>query len=381
MDELAALTEAIDTLVERDPMCLADAETVVALSAQLARLEAVLCAASAAFDAGGEWARDGARNAVAWLTVATRLPKPLVRRRVSLGRALGELPVTEAAWRAGEVAEAHVAAIVRARRDETKEALGRDEAELVSHARSLRFADFSRVLSYWSHHVDPDGAEADAEAKYRDRDAYLASSFEGMWFGQLRLDPIAGAIVHSELEAIKEELFSADWNEARARLGRDPSLTDLRRDGPQRFADAFVVMAMRSASAEPGARVPRPLFTVLVGEANLARMCELAQGMALTPGSTVPWLEWADWERVVFESPTRAEVSEKARFFTGANRRHVMVRDRHCTHPFCDQPAEICEVDHIVPYAAGGLTTLDNGRLLCAFHNRLRNQRPPPPGS
>ncbi|MHB1721261.1 MAG: hypothetical protein ACYCV1_14270 [Acidimicrobiales bacterium] len=30
------------------------------------------------------------------------------------------------------------------------------------------------------------------------------------------------------------------------------------------------------------------------------------------------------------------------------------------------------------PFSQGGKTTQDNGRLLCAFHNRARNQRPPP---
>ncbi|MGH9080415.1 MAG: HNH endonuclease signature motif containing protein [Acidimicrobiales bacterium] len=53
------------------------------------------------------------------------------------------------------------------------------------------------------------------------------------------------------------------------------------------------------------------------------------------------------------------------------------MRDRECTHPYCDRPAADCQVDHIVPYTAGGPTTQANGRMLCAFHNRLRNQRPP----
>ena len=38
----------------------------------------------------------------------------------------------------------------------------------------------------------------------------------------------------------------------------------------------------------------------------------------------------------------------------------------------------IHHIDHIVPYSEGGPTTQDNGSLLCAFHNRLRNIRPPP---
>ncbi|MEA2932919.1 MAG: endonuclease, partial [Actinomycetota bacterium] len=38
-----------------------------------------------------------------------------------------------------------------------------------------------------------------------------------------------------------------------------------------------------------------------------------------------------------------------------------------------------CQVDHVEPWSAGGLTVDDNGRLACGFHNRLRNGRSPPP--
>jgi hypothetical protein len=41
-------------------------------------------------------------------------------------------------------------------------------------------------------------------------------------------------------------------------------------------------------------------------------------------------------------------------------------------------PVERCQIDHIIEFSQGGLTTQENGRLLCAYHNGLRNQRPPP---
>ncbi|HEV3263933.1 MAG TPA: HNH endonuclease signature motif containing protein, partial [Acidimicrobiales bacterium] len=100
--------------------------------------------------------------------------------------------------------------------------------------------------------------------------------------------------------------------------------------------------------------------------------------MALTPGSLVPWIDRADFERAVFEPPDRVQVSATARLFTGATRRGIQLRDRECTHPYCDRPAVDCQVDHIQPFGQDGPTTFENGRLLCGFHNRLRNQRPPP---
>jgi 5-methylcytosine-specific restriction endonuclease McrA len=90
-------------------------------------------------------------------------------------------------------------------------------------------------------------------------------------------------------------------------------------------------------------------------------------------------LDEAYIERAVFAPDKRVEVSETARLFTGATRRAIELRDRTCTHPYCDgtQPSQ---VDHVIPYTEDGPTNQENGRLLCGFHNRLRNERPPPGG-
>ena len=46
---------------------------------------------------------------------------------------------------------------------------------------------------------------------------------------------------------------------------------------------------------------------------------------------------------------------------------------------YCDLPAEECQVDHVQPWAAGGLTVDTNGRVACGYHNRRRHQRRGPP--
>ena len=123
---------------------------------------------------------------------------------------------------------------------------------------------------------------------------YLEASFAGRWLGKITLDPIAGAIVGGELERLEGELFEADWAEARTELGRDPAVGELGRTPGQRRADALVEMATRSRTAPEGGRRPAPLFSVLVDYPTLAgRVCELAQGMAVTPGSLLPWLDAA----------------------------------------------------------------------------------------
>ncbi len=76
-------------------------------------------------------------------------------------------------------------------------------------------------------------------------------------------------------------------------------------------------------------------------------------------------------EVVLFDGPTTVLGTSRRRSFTGAVRRAIQVRDRHCQHPSgCDTPADECDIDHIIPWGEGGVTDQFNGRLQCSTHNR-----------
>ena len=380
-----------------------------ALLRQKAQVDAAVAVATAEFEASGAWDVDGARSVVAWLKAEGHLSGREARTLVRRGRALRHLPHTRGAWAAGEVTGAHVDVLVSLRDETTEAALRRDEELLVGLARTLTYDQFVRAAAYWRLRADPDGADRDADARRARRDAYLVPSFSGTWFGQLTLDPVSGAIVGNELHRLDALLFADDWAEARARLGREPTVADLPRTPAQRRADALVEMATRSRTAPPDGRRPEPLFTVLVGYETLhGRIAELEGGTVVPPGTLLAWLGEADVERAEYRSDgtvavgarakletldatgferavstpiTRVECNPEDRCFTGATRRAIEVRDRQCCHPTCDLPASWCQVDHIRPYADGGPTTQENGRLLCGPHNRMRNhhdQRPPP---
>jgi hypothetical protein len=273
-----------------------------------------------------------------------------------------------------------VAVIARARTDKTAEAMGRDEPTLVANATKFRFDVFTRSVNYWKLRADPVGAEDDERDRHADREVHLDHSFQGMWLGKMTLDPISGEIVHTELSAREHEMFLADWAEAKARLGREPTVLELRRTAAQRRADALVEMAIRSRTAPAGGRRPAPLFTVHVGyETMRGPLCELDRSrIVLAPGALLPWLTTAHVERAVWKSPTRIEVGETDRFFTGATRRAIEIRDRECTNPFCTTPGHRCQADHIIPYTKGGPTTQDNGQLHCPHHNAQKGDRSPP---
>jgi hypothetical protein len=371
LDELEGL---LDRLAEAD---LSSSDAVVGLHRQLARLEATTTAAVGRWDAEVTWAAEGARSGAAWLAHRCRVPLPSARRRVRLARAQRDLPCAAEAWQRGQLDSAHVVALAAARTERTVQLFTRDEAALVADAVCLRFDQFQRVLTYWLQHADPDGVEGDAARQRDDRRLDLSQTFAGMWVGDFVLDSIKGAIVSNALRRIERELFDTDWADAKARLQREPLAGELARTAKQRRADALVELARRAMTAPPGGRRPEPLFSVLVDYETFAgRICELADGTVVTPGTLTDWLGQAWIERIVFDGPSRViDVGVQRRIFTGATRRAVVIRDRECFHDTCDVPAEHSQIDHIQPWAVGGPTTQANGRPACGFHNRDRHRR------
>jgi len=287
----------------------------------------------------------------------------------------------EVAWLAGDLGEAHVGLLAAARTPESAEAFRRDEAWLVAQSGQLRYGSFARALAYWVQRADPDGTDDAAAAQHRARRVHLSLTFDNAWVLDGVLDAISGSIVAKAIGQIEHQLFVTDWAEARERVGDGVSVADLARTPAQRRADALVEMATRAGAVPAGARLPEPLFSVLVGYETFAgRICELAGGTVVAPGALVRWLDRAWVERVVFDGPDRVRnVGVRRRLFSGATRRAVEVRDRQCFHEFCEVAAEECQIDHVQPWAAGGLSVDDNGRPACGYHNRWRHRRSRPP--
>ncbi len=375
----------IKGLAQLDPDSLTDeelSESVVELARLRTSLEAAEARVAGAWDTRRAWADDGARSGAAWLARRTREPKAQCGGRLWLQRELRHLPLVAEAFSAGEISVTHARLLARARNPRTVEHLTRDEAMLVHHASTLTFAAFHQVLEYWLLHADPDGAEvSDIERRARRR-VSLDKTMSGMFSGSMLFDPISGEIVANELERLEQQLFEADSAEAKSRLGREPKSHELKRTGDQRRHDALVEMAKRSATAPERGKAPRPLFQVLLGSDSLSHLIQLAGGQVLPPEALLPWIAEADLERYLFDGRgSRVIDVSYRRTFEGALRDLIKVRDRLCYHHYCDEPAHRCQIDHIEPWSAGGITSQDNGRLACGFHNRLRHRRRPPPPS
>jgi hypothetical protein len=372
-ESFEALAEVVDRLVDAleglDGLTDGELdEALVALVRQRHRLAAVTGRLAGRWEARQVWAGDGSRSPAARLSRDGRCSLATARVELRRARALASMPATATAVLAGQLSPDHVDLLASARRRGGDELFARDEALLVDQCAELRFAQAQRMVEYWCQRADPDGAERDHERSAERAHLHASTTLDGEVVLAGRLDPVGGAIVCGELDRLEHELYLADQREGRVRT---PA---------QRRAAALVLMAERSAAMPPDARRVRPLFTVLVGDDSVSRLCELANGTVIAPGALLPYLTAADLEVVLFDGPSTVISVSHHRRFAGALRRAIQVRDRHCQHPAgCDEPADRCDVDHIVPHAHDGPTAQHNGRLLCTSQNRHPHLRDPDP--
>src|SRR4051812_9232601 len=374
---------AVKEIATLDTEALTDAEladAVVELHQLLDALDAAHTRMIKTFDTRNVYAADGAKTASAWLTKRTRAPKTECGSRVWAARQLDRMPLAAEAWAAGEIGVAHLRRLAGVRNPRTYEVFPRDEAMLVHSARNLPFSKFEQAVDYWLQLADPDGCDQNDIQRRDRRRVSLDETISGMHSGHIFLDPISGTIVSDELRRREQKLFEADWAQAKTRLGRDPVISDLARTPDQRRADALVEMAMRSASTPPGAKAPKPLFTLVVGAARFFHLCQLESGRIVSPAAIQPWVGDADLETIMFDTAgLRAIKATRKRSFTGIVRRILEVRDQQCTDPYCEEPPNRCEGDHIIPYIQGGMTSQENGRLACGYNNRRNYHLRPPP--
>ena len=69
------------------------------------------------------------------------------------------------------------------------------------------------------------------------------------------------------------------------------------------------------------------------------------------------------------------DLGRVTRLFTRAQRRRLLRRDRCCTYPGCTAPATWSRAHHVVHWADGGLSDVDNAALLCQRHHTLVHRR------
>ncbi|HUP84022.1 MAG TPA: SDR family oxidoreductase, partial [Acidimicrobiales bacterium] len=132
-------------------------------------------------------------------------------------------------------AAAVIVAAARGDRPGFRHVAGAD-AEAILAARVGAGSDeawFDLVRAFLSQRADPDSADDGDARKVDARSVHHSQSFGGMWFTRGVFDPIRGSIVAKELERLTIAMFEADWAVAKQRLGREPTILELKRTPAQ----------------------------------------------------------------------------------------------------------------------------------------------------
>jgi hypothetical protein len=179
--------------------------------------------------------------------------------------------------------------------------------------------------------------------------------------GSMNLDD--GARFMSELEARRQEIFTQAQREGR----HEPNGAYL--------LDALIDIVTGNPAAPNRARaglvVRADADAVERGHVEPGETCEVA-GFGPIP-VTIARCLLGDSEQhtVVFNGVDVHDISHVTRTISPAVRRALEALYPTCAVPTCEQTKGL-EIDHIVPFALGGKTELDNLDRKCRGHHRLK---------
>ena len=326
----------------------------------------------------------GARSTANYLAQLLHLGPGEARARVAAAEDLGPrrgltgeplapiYPAAAAALAAGEISERHTAAIITAVealpdvvRKEWEEQV---ETDLVDLARRFDPVSVAKAGQRIKAILDPDGVLEDVEHRHARRHVTPHRRGDGTMFGTFDLDVECAEKAAVMLAAL---------------AGPRPEVDGVkdRRSAGQRNHDALLDLfdAVLRAEQLPDKNGVTATVIVTVPADQLAT----GEGVVSTgTGAQVPTAEalrWASrgsrWFTTVLDRALHGATKVAAhgvacRLFTESQRLALIARDKGCSFPGCDAPPWLCQAHHVLDWARGGPTSIDNGTLLCGYHHR-----------
>jgi hypothetical protein len=234
------------------------------------------------------------------------------------------------------------------------------EDELTPVLATLSVRDTAAAMRSWRLHAEAtsDGAEPATHPS----DFHLSETLEGRRELSGHLSVEDSAVVEAAIAAASRDFDPTELPLPSAAERRAAALVDVCRW----FLD-------NCTSVSSGSR-NRPHVSVVVGLKELASggPGQLVNGTPL-PARTTEWLSCdSELHRIVMSGrSTVLDYGSAVRTISQALWAALVVRDRHCRHPGCDRPPPWCDAHHVVHFAKGGPTRLDNLVLGCSRHHHL----------
>jgi hypothetical protein len=323
--------------------------------------------------------RDGAVTAASWLRSRTRMDAPAAARVCTAARRLRNLPLLRQAFLRGNVTLAHVTAITEAAVPNRYEAIRAVEKPLVELAGRRPPRAVHAALRHVRDIADPDGTDA-PQLPGDDEPAFDAGpddprlywqqhrTLDGLVQGEYLVDPATG----EALDVIIDAYSRPDPPDTPLQLRRSPA---------QRRVAAIqaAIMALLDAGLAPTVQGNKAhlllmidLHTLMGRDQAAVFAAELARHGRVSPSTIARLGLDAKITPVLTMGPYRVVgVGRTQRTLPAWLRPLLMMLQRRCRGPDCDQPATWCEAHHEHPWADGGLTDLNLTVPLCGKHHDL----------
>ena len=289
-------------------------------------------------------------------------PRRKARSEVETALELEELPETSKGLRDGKIPYENARILAKAsQRGEI------DETDLGDQARSQAPDKFAGTVRKYEQERSQDDGMSRLEHQRSRRFAKIKTSVDdGMTVLYGRFDPITGALLATALSRKMDELWREEDPRDRATAG-------------QRMADALVGLVTREDTDQDGdGRVRGPRLLLIADYDVVSR--ELGNGR-LGDGTPVPVQKVRDLAcqsdilPAIFRGVSQPlDLGRARRIASPAQRVALVARDKACVG--CGATANWCQAHHIIPWAVGGRTDLDDMCLLCTrCHHRVHDDR------
>lgn len=354
---VAALREVVDELAGLDPAELSDpalASELLALRAQIDRLDGVFARLAAAVHQRGVGAMDGAASNAAWLRTQAGMREGDARAAIEAGETAELLAETGAAWREGTISSGAAKTIFGARVDGHDEQLRGSEPALLDLARRNDLRGLRRASAHFRKLALAEGTEPGAR-----NGVYLSRAYDGVTVLSGELEDVAAETVVTAIHAFT-----------------DPPSDDDHRTAAQRRAAALVRICELALAHIGGDRRPSAQVSVVVDWTTLTNGRPGRHDGAFT-GPIHP----RDLERLLCDCTVSRivtgpdslpiDVGRSRRTIPPAIRRAVLARDGGCRFPGCDRPPGWCQIHHTRPWMHGGRTAVGELVALCDHHHHV----------
>jgi hypothetical protein len=338
----------------------------------------------AEFDRREGWGGTGCRSTAEWVAWRCALTPRSAREHVRVARALPELPLIGTAFGSGELSYSKVRALTRVADHESE----RDLLELARHATAAQLERMVRAAR----------RVTAAEADENHRESYVRwywDDDDGCLHLDAKLPPEDGAIFLRALEAARDSLAQLhderDDGSAEPRTAAATTPADGGSAEPPPPARPAQPTNAESLTAMCDATLARPPTGLTGGEryqlllhvdaATLATdspgasvsgpgSCAVADGPGISPETARRLGCDASIVAIAERDGAMVGVGRRTRSIPPSVRRALVRRDGRCQFPGCERHRFV-DAHHVVHWAQGGATELDNLVLLCRHHHRL----------